>query len=64
MIVVLKGQTAVSLYAMSLKNSRLFGKIINSSQTGYPIAKSLVFLKKKLIFHMAYDINITCEVDR
>jgi len=31
---------------MSLKNNRLFGKIINSWQTGYPIAKSLVFLQK------------------
>ncbi|KAE9531232.1 hypothetical protein AGLY_010438 [Aphis glycines] len=37
----LKGLTAVSLCAMSLKNSGLFGKIIINSQTGYSIAKNL-----------------------
>ncbi|KAE9526636.1 hypothetical protein AGLY_013284 [Aphis glycines] len=40
--------TAVSLYAMSLKNSRLFGKIISNSQTGYPIAKSLCIVYESI----------------
>jgi len=51
LLLFLKGLTAVSLYVRSLKNIRLFGKIISSSQTDYPIAKSLVFLQKKLILH-------------
>jgi len=47
---------------MSLKNSKLFGKIISSSQTGYPIAKSLVSSQKKLIFHTGYDIDIYIDI--
>jgi len=45
-IAFIKGLTAVSLYAMSLKNRMLLRKIIKSSQTNYPIAKGLVFLQK------------------
>lgn len=39
----LKSLTAVSLSAISFKNIRPLGTKISSSQTGYPIAKSLGF---------------------
>jgi len=55
---ILEGLTSVNMYAMSLKNSRLFGKIINSSKKGYPIVKSLAFSQKTKFLYGIRHIHI------
>lgn len=41
---MLKKLTGISMFAIGLKNRKLFGKIINNLQMVYPFAKCLVFL--------------------